>query len=161
MDWKTGHNLDAFNDLLRGEIKGTIDDKFITLKRADNVIAYNLGCVADDIEEEITEVVRGSDLIDITPVQQSLYHSFKASVPDYLHLPLVMQDEKYKLSKQNNSKAVMTLASPAELLIKALEFLNQDTAKLSVLMNVKDILKKAADSFDIHKIPVNPKLSPI
>jgi len=150
-----------FNDLLRGEIKGTIDDKFITLKRADNVIAYNLGCVADDIEEEITEVVRGSDLIDITPVQQSLYHSFKASVPDYLHLPLVMQDEKYKLSKQNNSKAVMTLASPAELLIKALEFLNQDTAKLSVLMNVKDILKKAADSFDIHKIPVNPKLSPI
>lgn len=150
----------TFKDALKGSVTGKIADTNITLVRADSVISYNLGCVTDDIDEGITEVVRGSDLIDITPVQQSLYRSFGCGYIDYLHLPLVMQDDKYKLSKQNHSRAVMLQEKPSVLLIKALEFLNQDVSVLNEKMSCRQILKKAADRFDIRAIPTEPKLSP-
>lgn len=115
----------TFEDVLLGKVHTDYTNNELTLIRADKVISYNLGCVVDDILEGVTEIVRGADLIDITPSQISLYKSFDKEAPRYLHLPLIMQDSKRKLSKQNHSPAVLDLASPQRLLITGLKFLNQ------------------------------------
>ena len=105
----------------------------------------------------VTEIVRGADLIDITPVQIEMYDSFKASTPEYLHIPLALMDENHKLSKQNHSKAALDLLPPEKVLIKALEFLNQKTSDLNGL-NCRQILQKASDRFTLSSIRTADKV---
>src|SRR5574344_388638 len=150
-----------FYDELLGTVQSKISDNFITLIRADKVISYNLACVTDDILQGITQVVRGSDLIDITTSQMCLYKSLNKEYISYLHLPLAMQDDKFKLSKQNHAKAVMDIDTPQNLLLKALNFLGQNTTDLNKEMKVEKILSLAVDRFELNLIPKEPKLSPI
>ncbi len=148
----------TFEDVLLGKVHTDYTTNELTLIRADKVISYNLGCVVDDIIEGVTEIVRGADLIDITPSQISLYSSFSKEAPSYLHLPLIMQDSKRKLSKQNHSPAVLDLASPQRLLITGLKFLNQETDDLNENMTVYKILAMAVDRFDVSAISKKPLL---
>lgn len=148
----------TFEDELLGKVHCEYKTHELTLIRTDRVISYNLGCVVDDILEGVTEIVRGADLIDITPAQLSLYSSFNKNAPRYLHLPLIMQDSERKLSKQNHSPAVLDLASPQKLLITGLKFLNQETEDLNEDMSVYKILSKAVDRFCIEKISKRPLL---
>ena len=156
----SAYTADSFEDELLGKVSCPIRSKDLTLIRGDNVISYNLACVTDDILQGVTEVVRGSDLCDITTSQLCLYKALNTQPPHYLHLPLVMENETYKLSKQNRAQPVMTLASPSGLLIMALEFLNQDTRSYSESMKPAEILKKAAGDFTVQSIPKGPKLCP-
>ena len=57
----------TFEDELLGKVHCEYKTHELTLIRTDRVISYNLGCVVDDILEGVTEIVRGADLIDITP----------------------------------------------------------------------------------------------
>ena len=75
-----------------------------------------------------------------------------------MHLPLIMQDSKRKLSKQNHSPAVLDLASPQKLLITGLKFLNQETEDLQENMPVYKILSKAVDRFCVENISKSPLL---
>ncbi len=148
----------SFEDVLLGRIHTEKIQNELTLIRADKVISYNLGCVCDDILGGVTEIVRGSDLIDITPAQLSLYSSFNTEPPGYLHLPLIMQDREKKLSKQNHSPAVLDLAGPQQLLITGLKLLNQETDDLDEKMSVKKILSMAIDRFNVKNISKEPLL---
>lgn len=150
-----------FEDELLGTVDGKIANSFLTLIRSDKVISYNLACVTDDILQGVTQVVRGSDLINITTSQMCLYKSLNKDYISYIHLPLAMQDDKYKLSKQNHAKPVMDTNTPQNLLIIALKFLGQDTTDLHKDMKVEKILNLAVDRFDINLIPKKPKISPI
>lgn len=149
-----------FDDYLQGKVKTTFNENTLVLKRADGMIAYNLACVVDDIRQGVTQVVRGSDLTDITPAQMCLYKDFNAKDVSYLHLPLVLEDEKHKLSKQNLAKPVLDLDTKENLLISALEFLGQDISRIYVNSGCKGILNKAIESFDIKRINSLPKLCP-
>lgn len=73
----------------------------VVLKRKDNLWAYQLAVVVDDAEQQITDVVRGLDLLDNTPWQRQLQGALGLPQPRYLHLPLIVTDEGQKLSKQN------------------------------------------------------------
>ncbi len=149
---------DSFYDEINGKIHSPVITDALTIVRRDKVISYNLACVVDDIRQGITQVVRGSDLIDITTTQMCLYKAMGQDYISYLHLPLAMADEKYKLSKQNRSTAVLDMASPSHMLICALKFLNQDTENLSDSMSPVCILKRAVDRFDTQKIPCGKKI---
>lgn len=146
---------DSFYDEIKGLVKTPFPDRNLTLIRADKIISYNLACVVDDIGQGITEVVRGSDLIDITTSQISLFNSFCQTPPAFLHIPLAMEDENRKLSKQNHAKAVLDLAKPSDLIIRALSFLGQEVSGYRVSDSPKLILSKAADRFDISLIPLS------
>lgn len=92
------------------------------IRRADGLVAYQLAVVVDDIESGITEVVRGSDLLESTPRQQALYMALGAPAPAWLHLPLAVDRAGRKLSKSASADPVEN-APPARALALALEAL--------------------------------------
>ena len=76
------------------------------VKRADGVWAYQLAAVVDDAAQQITAIVRGEDLLTSTARQNMLREIFGYPQPTVLHVPLVVNQEGQKLSKQNGAKAL-------------------------------------------------------
>lgn len=94
------------------------------LQRADGVYAYQLAVVVDDAWQGVTDVVRGADLYLSTPRQMWLQHCLHLPVPRYLHLPLVLNADGEKLSKQTLAPAIQARQA-VPLLWQALQFLGQ------------------------------------
>ncbi len=131
------HYVESFSDLKHGEITipaPLVNEDFI-IKRRDGLFAYNLAVVMDDIEQGITEIVRGADLIEPTGRQISLYKTLNQEPVSYLHLPLVIDSSGNKLSKQNHAKAINTTEPKADL-INAMQILgfklNNDLQEASI-----------------------------
>nr|WP_324259920.1 tRNA glutamyl-Q(34) synthetase GluQRS [Cellvibrio fontiphilus] len=76
------------------------------LKRRDGFYAYQLAVVVDDIFQGITHIIRGSDLLEVTARQLRLFDLLEAPRPTYGHIPLALQANGQKLSKQNQAKAL-------------------------------------------------------
>lgn len=95
------------------------------LKRKDGLYAYQLAAVVDDEASGITHVVRGADLLDNTERQIYLQQCLNYRQPIYMHLPLVVNGEGQKLSKQNHAKA-LDLSTAPQNLFHCLQFLNQN-----------------------------------
>jgi glutamyl-tRNA synthetase len=97
-----------FTDLVHGEIafdNANIED-FVIL-RSDSQPTYHLSVVVDDIDMEITHVVRGDDHISNTPKQVQLYEAFGKEPPRFAHVPLIMGPDKKRLSKRHGATSVM------------------------------------------------------
>lgn len=108
----------------------------LVLKRADDIIAYNLACVVDDHDEGITEVVRGADMLDATFVQLCLYKILGLEAPDFFHVPLIVDPNGNKFSKQNKAPAVLSSMLPHEALLYTCKLLGQKiTVKASEQAN--------------------------
>lgn len=73
------------------------------LKRADGIFSYQLTVVVDDFLQGITHIVRGADLLDNTPRQLWLQEVLGYPHPNYIHLPLVVNQAGEKLSKQTHA----------------------------------------------------------
>ncbi|KLU19898.1 glutamyl-Q tRNA(Asp) ligase, partial [Proteus mirabilis] len=78
----------------------------------------------DDSYQGVTEVVRGADLLDPTLRQISLHKQLNLPIPRYAHLPLAINHDGNKLSKQNHANALPD-TDPRPVIIDALRFLNQ------------------------------------
>jgi glutamyl-Q tRNA(Asp) synthetase len=74
------------------------------VQRADGLWAYQLAVVVDDAEAGVTDIVRGADLLDSTPRQIFLQRSLGLPTPNYLHLPIVVNEKGEKLSKQTGAR---------------------------------------------------------
>jgi glutamyl-Q tRNA(Asp) synthetase len=90
--------------------------------RSDGAFAYQLAVVVDDAFQNITDVVRGADLLDSTPRQIHLQRLLRLPPVRYLHIPVAANAAGEKLSKQTNAPP---LGEPLEELSAALRFLNQ------------------------------------
>jgi glutamyl-Q tRNA(Asp) synthetase len=116
----------SFTDLLQGEqcqrLQSDVGD-FVILRR-DGQMAYQLAVVVDDADQAITEVVRGSDLLDSTPRQIYLQRLLDLPTPDYLHLPVAVDAHGNKLSKQTGASAI-DIHSGSRVIFQALTFLGQ------------------------------------
>jgi glutamyl-Q tRNA(Asp) synthetase len=91
------------------EIEATVGD--FVLRRADRIFTYQLAVVVDDHLQGITHIVRGADLLDNTPRQIYLQHQLGYQTPTYVHLPLVLDSNQEKLSKQTKATAVNVSSS--------------------------------------------------
>lgn len=143
-----------FNDLLLGEIhadKRLANEDFI-IHRRDGLFAYNLAVVVDDHFQGVTEIVRGADLIEPTVRQISLYNVFGWDVPDYIHLPLALNAQGNKLSKQNHAPALPN-GDPRPVLIDALRFLNQNVTSEWQDLGLDELLKTAIDNWVLSAVP--------
>ena len=105
----------------------------------------------DDIAQGITEIVRGADLLDSTPRQLYLYQCLNALPPNYLHLPLALQKDGKKLSKQTGALALDNRNAAANL-IKALEFLGQNPPQDLLSLPVEGIITWSVKNWDISNI---------
>jgi glutamyl-Q tRNA(Asp) synthetase len=99
------------------EIESSVGD--FVLRRSDRIFTYQLAVVVDDHLQGITHVVRGEDLLDNTARQIYLQQQLNYTQPHYLHLPLVLDGNNEKLSKQTNATA-LACNTPGEAL-KALQ----------------------------------------
>ncbi len=127
---------------------------FVVL-RADGLFAYQFAVVVDDIEQGITAVIRGADLLDSTPRQIWLYQCLNQKPPSYAHLPLAVNGNQEKLSKQTFAESVAN-RDPVPLLMAVLSFLGMPiTAEIDSL---KDFWTWAASVWDIEKIPKKQKI---
>ena len=86
------------------EIESSVGD--FVLRRSDRIFTYQLAVVVDDHLQGITHVVRGEDLLDNTARQIYLQQQLNYPQPHYLHLPLVLDGNNEKLSKQTNATAL-------------------------------------------------------
>lgn len=104
-------------DALHGTFTGMVDD--FVLRRNDGVTAYNLAVVVDDAEQGIDQVVRGDDLLPSTPRQAYLAFLLNMPVPEYAHVPLVVNADGARLAKRDGAVTLADLAAvgiPAEAL---------------------------------------------
>ena len=97
------------------------------VKRADGLFAYQLAVVVDDAFQGITHIVRGADLLDSTPRQIYLQHLLGLRIPQYMHLPIAVNESGEKLSKQTLA-APVDETHPVATLLRVLNFLQTATA---------------------------------
>ncbi|HWV15073.1 MAG TPA: tRNA glutamyl-Q(34) synthetase GluQRS [Cellvibrio sp.] len=117
----------AFCDLIQGpqqqNLRTEAGDQI--LKRKDGLFAYQLAVVVDDIEQQISHIIRGSDLLDVTARQIFLYQLLNATPPQFGHVTLVTHSSGQKLSKQNFAPPLDSSIA-AQNLWHALAFLRQE-----------------------------------
>jgi len=155
-----------WNDIIRGEVKfnsNDIDDQ--VLLKSDGFPTYHLANVVDDHEMGITHVIRGEEWISSTPKHLLLYEYFGWTTPQYAHLPLLLNQDKSKLSKRQGDVAVEEYLQKGYLpkaLINFITFLGWNPGEGSIkeiftideLVNEFDLSKinKAGAVFDIEKL---------
>ena len=113
-----------FHDAIQGHLEHELEHQIgdFVLYRADSVYAYQLAVSVDDAEQGVTDVVRGADLFDSTPRQIYLQQLLGLPIPRYAHLPVALNVQGEKLSKQTLAKPV-NAADAAGLILSVLRFL--------------------------------------
>lgn len=114
---------DAIQDRISQDLEQQVGD--FVIKRADGLFAYQLAVVVDDAEQGITHVVRGADLLNSTPRQIHLQQLLGYPVPRYAHLPVAVNAQGEKLSKQTFAAAI-SADRKVPLLNTVLQWLGQD-----------------------------------
>ena len=69
------------------------------IRRRDGIISYQLAVIVDDALQEVTDVVRGADLLPSTAWQIALQHALDLPAVNYLHLPVLVEADGSKLAK--------------------------------------------------------------
>ncbi|MGY0219806.1 tRNA glutamyl-Q(34) synthetase GluQRS [Endozoicomonadaceae bacterium StTr2] len=150
---KTPARTVTFDDRIQGTQAFPLDEIGDSiLLRKDGLFAYQLAVVIDDAEQGITDIVRGSDLLDSTPRQQYLRQLFDFPEPVYAHLPVILNDNGSKLSKQNHADA-LPLDNPLPLLARALQALSQPVPESVFDLTVEALLQWSVDHWNIESIP--------
>jgi glutamyl-Q tRNA(Asp) synthetase len=119
----------VFEDRLQGPQSQSLESEsgdFVIVRR-DSLIAYQLAVVVDDNLQDITEVVRGIDLLDSTPRQIWLQRLLGFPTPAYMHIPVAVNAAGQKLSKSTGAAAI-PVAEPRPTLLAALQALRQTPA---------------------------------
>lgn len=117
----------GFDDAVQGRVEQRVEQEVgdFVLRRADGIIAYQLAIVVDDMDQCVTDVVRGADLLDSTARQIHLQRLLGAHTPRYAHVPVALNAAGEKLSKQTGARP-LDLADPKAELARARRFLGQD-----------------------------------
>lgn len=98
----------VFKDLVKGEIRVSneeLDDLIIA--RSDGTPTYNLTVVVDDMDMEITHVVRGDDHVNNTPRQINIFKALGVKLPEFAHVPMILGADGKRLSKRHGAVSVM------------------------------------------------------
>jgi glutamyl-tRNA synthetase len=97
----------GWNDLVKGPIEfanAELDD--LVLLRADGVPTYNFGVVVDDLDMDITHVIRGDDHVNNTPRQIHIFNALGDKLPQFAHVPMILGADGERLSKRHGAVSV-------------------------------------------------------
>ncbi len=140
------------SDLIAGRFEGAVDD--VVLQRNDGVPAYNLAVVVDDAAQDITDVVRGDDLLSSTPRQMLLQQLLGLPHPRYAHVPLVLAPDGTRLAKRHGAVTLGDLAQRGVTPAQVLALLGESLALCGRddVVTVPDLLAR----FRIEQVPTAP-----
>ena len=143
-----------FNDAIQGRQSRNLAQDFgdFIVQRADGFFAYQLAVVIDDAEQRITEIVRGADLIESTPRQIHLQRLLNLPTPNYLHLPVALNAQGEKLSKQTLA-APLDPARPLPALHQIMRFLGQEVPKELAEGRIEDFWQWAVRNWKVERVP--------
>lgn len=143
----------GFDDAIQGHVAQNLARNIgdFVLKRADGFYAYQLAVVVDDADQAITHVVRGADLLDSTPRQIYLQQVLGLPAMHYAHIPVVLNAQGEKLSKQTQAAAVDD-RQPATQLWQALDFLQQSPPAAIRNAPLADIWQWADQNWQLSRI---------
>lgn len=154
------------NDMIRGKVSfktDLVDDQVIL--KSDGFPTYHLASVVDDQEMKITHVIRGEEWLPSSPKHILLYRYFGWNMPEFAHLPLLLNPDKSKLSKRQGDVAVEDYIKKGYLKEAIINFVallgwnpgegnTQEIFSLEELIEKFDLKKvhKAGAVFDIKKL---------
>ncbi len=123
--FRVDEGWETFDDRLQGPVRrsrATEIGDFVVWRR-DGSAGYHLACAVDEGIQAISDVVRGADLVSSTLCQQILMRHLNLPSPRYTHLPLLLDHQGRKLSKQNHAPALDN-AQASENLLSCLRLLH-------------------------------------
>ena len=144
----------TLHDRLQGTVRQSLRKEVgdFIVRRADNLIAYQLAVVVDDADQGITRVVRGVDLLDSTPRQIYLQRLLELPTPEYLHLPVATTTTGGKLGKQTRARRIGT-ENPVAVLLDVLRFLNQELPATPGDARMEELWQWAITHWDTTALP--------
>lgn len=139
----------CFQDQIQGRYCQLLHSEVgdFVIKRKDQLYAYQLAVVCDDHLQGVTHVVRGIDLLDNTCRQIALYRAFAYAAPTYAHLPVIINEDGQKLSKQNLATPI-SLKETRTTLLYALAALKLQPPDELQTNSLDDILLWANNNWD-------------
>ncbi|MDH3316152.1 MAG: glutamate--tRNA ligase [Gammaproteobacteria bacterium] len=151
------------DDLIRGPMAFSnteLDD--LVIARPDGTPTYNFTVVVDDLDMQITHVIRGDDHINNTPRQLNIIRALGGTPPHYAHVPMILGSDGQRLSKRHGAVSVLQFRDDGFLPEALLNYLvrlgwshgDQEIFELSELIKLFDIadVNKAASVFDFDKL---------
>ncbi len=153
----------VFDDLVRGQISISnteLDD--LVIARPDGSPTYNFTVVVDDMDMEITQVIRGDDHINNTPRQINIYRALGAEHPEFGHVPMILGEDGARLSKRHGAVGVMQYRDDGYLPQALLNYLvrlgwshgDQEVFSLADMIekfDIRDVNRKAS-AFNTEKL---------
>jgi len=153
--FKTDEGPVTFHDAVFGhqsQLPAQQTGDFI-IRRGDGLIAYQLAVVVDDADAGITDIVRGSDLLESTGRQILLQRALRLPTPNYIHLPLMVDVNGRKLSKSDSDDPVARMG-PRQTLGMALSALGHPPPKNQ--QDLDSIWSWSLENWDRNRIPRAP-----
>jgi glutamyl-Q tRNA(Asp) synthetase len=151
---RVGEHPIEIHDAIQGHFSQRLDrdvGDFIVHRR-DGIIAYQLAVVVDDIEQHVTQVVRGADLLDNTPRQLWLYRLMDAPVPSYAHVSVLTDRSRHKLSKLTHATSLDAHPATANLQL-ILGLLGHPPPRMLRFAAPRELLEWAILDWDISRLP--------
>ena len=145
----------AFDDIVRGhvEIAASALGGDLVIVRADGTPLYHFCVVVDDAEMEISHVIRGEDHLSNTPKHILLFRALGHDVPQFAHLPLILNPDRTKMSKRKSQTAISDYRAEGftrEGLVNYLALLGWSTGTEEELLSL-DELSQRFDLADVNR----------
>lgn len=151
------------NDVVHGPVtfqNSELDDLIIA--RSDGTPTYNFCVVVDDMDMEITHVIRGDDHLNNTPRQMNMLLALGRQPPIYAHLPMILGSDGAKLSKRHGAVSVLQYRDEGYLPEALLNYLvrlgwshaDQEVFSIEEMVRLFDIadVNKSASAFNAEKL---------
>ncbi|MEX2468473.1 MAG: tRNA glutamyl-Q(34) synthetase GluQRS, partial [Pseudohongiellaceae bacterium] len=144
----------TFSDAIQGDRRQVVEREVgdFVIRRKDGLFAYQLAVVVDDAYQNISHVLRGYDLLESTARQIYLQRCLQLPMPGYAHIPIIVNADGEKLSKQHFARPVNAAMAP-QLLHEALKFLGLRPPADQRQAKVATQLEWAIGHWDIQSVP--------
>jgi glutamyl-tRNA synthetase len=144
------------SDLIRGDTHFPAKDlRDFVIMRSDGTPTYLLAAAVDDVEMQMTHVIRGEDLLPSTPRQLEIIRALGADPPSYAHLPLIVGPDRQPLSKRHGAVAVEWFKEQGflpEALVNYLALLGWSYDESTTLLDREQLVRR----FDLTHVSRNP-----
>mgnify|MGYP006417631391 FL=1 len=152
-----------FEDLVRGKVNISNDElDDLVIARGDGMPTYNFAVVVDDIDMEITHVIRGDDHVNNTPRQVNIFKALNAPLPIFAHLPMIVGQDGQRLSKRHGAVSVLEYRDQGFLPEAMRNYLlrlgwshgDQEIFSTEEMIELFDLaeVNRAASAFDVDKL---------